>query len=898
MSVSARRSSRAPFFTLFLIVVLVAVTVGLAYRGWSFYRLSLEDRVEHPEFRRLRPSGMIGNGYGWVAAMLVVMNLSYLVRRRFGGARLGSMRVWLDLHVFTGLLAASLVSFHSAFQLRTPIAAISAAQPRARRAHRPDRPVPVRARTRRRPRAAARRARCRRARGRPATASRLAEALAQRPGPDVPANASLLRSVLAIPAWRRAAARAARRCSRGCCRRAPRCRAALRRGATELYRRERRGCARRGRDARCCDRGAGCIASSRCSCSPPCCCTPASPGTSATGGSSHDVRPLAVIALVARRRSPRPAPRGAAAVAGPARAGAREHRRRRRLRKCHESGKQVVARLCLDCHKDLGAELAASRGLHGKQYKGQAVRGLPRRAPRPQHASSMRWPGGAMEKLDHALTGWTLDGGHTKVACLKCHTKTSPLGKPQFVGTKTACGGCHKDPHAGRFGDRLPEVPRRRRRGRRSIARRSITSSRASAHRQARDRRVREVPHRHAAEVEAARVRDLRVVPRRIRTRAQFKPKPCTDVSRHRRAGTSGADKMRDEPPQAVARDRPRAGRRARRATTAATTSRRRRAGTCASCHQPVHLATFGTRCESCHASIKWVGLPESIGRDNHGKTRYPLAGKHTAVACARCHADAAAAREAIPRASRSARAWPATPTMHKGEFAARKQGECAQCHTVAGFAPTTFGIAEHATTKFALDGKHVATPCSGVPPGAPAAARLPRRQAAVRRLSREPARHAVRDRDGAGRLRHVPQHRRLAPAEDRSLDVAARRRARADGVRRVSRRAAAGRPARGVSAASRATARAATTTSTPGSSARRAPIKDCKTCHDATTFKIGAAFDHGKTRLPARRQAPAAPCAQCHAAETLRNGSTAVRWRLGYQQCKDCHANPHREAP
>ena len=109
-----------------LVVVLVALTVGLAMRGWSFYVLSLEDRVEHPDYRQLRPSGLYGNGYGWVAAMLIVLNLSYLVRRRLGGARLGSMRIWLDVHVFTGATAAVLVSFHSAFQLRTRIAALSA----------------------------------------------------------------------------------------------------------------------------------------------------------------------------------------------------------------------------------------------------------------------------------------------------------------------------------------------------------------------------------------------------------------------------------------------------------------------------------------------------------------------------------------------------------------------------------------------------------------------------------------------------------------------------------------------------------------------------------------------------------------------------------------------------
>src|SRR3954464_12707405 len=113
---------RVSFLTALFAVILIAITIGLAYRGWGFYRLSVEDRVEHPDFRQLRASGLYGNGYGWVAALLIVMNLSYLIRRRFGGSQHGSMRFWLEIHVFTGLIAASLVSFHSAFQLRTPVA--------------------------------------------------------------------------------------------------------------------------------------------------------------------------------------------------------------------------------------------------------------------------------------------------------------------------------------------------------------------------------------------------------------------------------------------------------------------------------------------------------------------------------------------------------------------------------------------------------------------------------------------------------------------------------------------------------------------------------------------------------------------------------------------------------
>lgn len=200
---AVRKRRQITVLTMFLALVLIAVTVGLAYRGYTFYRLSLEDRVEHPEFRTLRPSGLVGNGYGWVAATLIVMNLSYLIRRRFGGARLGSMQAWLDIHVFTGLLAAGLVSFHSAFQLRTPVATLSAASllvvvltgllGRFLYAL-----APVGTRERLRDALDAIELLW------PGKRTELAEAIAHRAGPDVPANASLLRSLFSIPKWRRA----------------------------------------------------------------------------------------------------------------------------------------------------------------------------------------------------------------------------------------------------------------------------------------------------------------------------------------------------------------------------------------------------------------------------------------------------------------------------------------------------------------------------------------------------------------------------------------------------------------------------------------------------------------------------------------------------------------------
>jgi len=192
---------RVSLLAVLLGLVLVGISAALAYRGWSFYQLSLEDRVEHPDFRQLRPSGVIGNGYGWVAALLVVMNLSYLVRRRLASSKLGSMRVWLDVHVFTGLLASVLVSFHSAFQLRTPIATASAASlgivvltgligrflyaltPAADRRRLRDALDAMEAAL-------------------PGHRDDLVAAVDALPGPTVPPNASMLRSLLAVPSWR------------------------------------------------------------------------------------------------------------------------------------------------------------------------------------------------------------------------------------------------------------------------------------------------------------------------------------------------------------------------------------------------------------------------------------------------------------------------------------------------------------------------------------------------------------------------------------------------------------------------------------------------------------------------------------------------------------------------
>ena len=99
----------------------------LTFKGWEFYQLDVQARVEHPDYEAMRPGGLVGHGYGIVGTGLILTNLLYLLRRRFANAGLLSMRRWLDVHVFTGLTGALLIAFHSAFQFRTAIAVVTAA---------------------------------------------------------------------------------------------------------------------------------------------------------------------------------------------------------------------------------------------------------------------------------------------------------------------------------------------------------------------------------------------------------------------------------------------------------------------------------------------------------------------------------------------------------------------------------------------------------------------------------------------------------------------------------------------------------------------------------------------------------------------------------------------------
>ena len=133
--------------------------------------------------------------------------------------------------------------------------------------------------------------------------------------------------------------------------------------------------------------------------------------------------------------------------------------------------------------------------------------------------------------------------------------------------------------------------------------------------------------------------------------------------------------------------------------------------GQCVDCHADIHHGSFKQTCQTCHTTAGWkkISTPGLSENFDHSKTKYPLLGKHAQVECVQCHAKGdfkkAVAFEKCVDCHK--------PDPHGGQFAKRAdKGECAACHTVNGFKPSTFGVKEHASSAYPLQGGHARVEC------------------------------------------------------------------------------------------------------------------------------------------------------------------------------------------
>jgi hypothetical protein len=97
----------------------------------------------------------------------------------------------------------------------------------------------------------------------------------------------------------------------------------------------------------------------------------------------------------------------------------------------------------------------------------------------------------------------------------------------------------------------------------------------------------------------------------------------------------------------------------------------------------------------------------------DHDRTRYPLRGRHGQVSCEKCH-DFAAGRVARNPTFATCTACH-TPDPHGGTATlAGRVVDCASCHTVDGWRPSSYTVAQHRLTRYPLEGRHQQARCSG----------------------------------------------------------------------------------------------------------------------------------------------------------------------------------------
>ena len=107
---------------LIYIIVLSVIVIGsfftIAYIGFSYYGLGIEDRFFHPDHLKLKPSGIWGHGLGIIGSLLMIIGVGfYMIRKRFRAfTRVGILKHWLEFHIFLCSLGPILVLFHTSFK--------------------------------------------------------------------------------------------------------------------------------------------------------------------------------------------------------------------------------------------------------------------------------------------------------------------------------------------------------------------------------------------------------------------------------------------------------------------------------------------------------------------------------------------------------------------------------------------------------------------------------------------------------------------------------------------------------------------------------------------------------------------------------------------------------------
>lgn len=316
---------------------------------------------------------------------------------------------------------------------------------------------------------------------------------------------------------------------------------------------------------------------------------------------------------------------------------------------CHEVGKEISGRKCLACHTEVQGALDAKRGFHFNVSGTKCTTCHKEHLGRDAQATVFQ-----KETFDHVATGFALTGKHTSTKCEACHQRKN-IRSPQVL-------------------EMLARTPRNTFLG--------LNTACISCHADRHAGRVGEqcqTCHSTAGWTPATGFDHVRTS---FPLSGKHANVECAKCHTAIKPGKSGEHVM---------------------FSTQAFSD-------CTPCHTSPHASSAfsSQQCQSCHTPEGWRGgTPKSF---NHEMTSFKLVGRHTTLQCQQCHKERGGPGSAYRLAH--ARCTDCHTDYHRGEFAATYNNDCSKCHTERGFSPSTFSLARHAGSRFALTGAHTAIPC------------------------------------------------------------------------------------------------------------------------------------------------------------------------------------------
>ncbi len=364
---------------------------------------------------------------------------------------------------------------------------------------------------------------------------------------------------------------------------------------------------------------------------------------------------------------------------------------------------------CADCHRD--------------PHRGQMHRGC------EECHNQRQWR--PASRFDHDRSGFPLTGRHRQVACARCHAPTVPADGDtlvRYTGIEHgACLDCHRDPHRPSLGDDCNRCHTTD--GWTEVRRGTFDHDRTAfplrgsharlecraCHREGRP--LSPLPHRRC--VDCHRDPHPRPPDRPDRYTActgchdQRRWSPTTfTVQQHALTRFPLAGAHLALPCLACHRRDPAAGPRA-------PLPLHRDRVDCRSCHANPHGAVLdsllaGGGCRTCHVQDDWRTVAFA-----HDDTRFPLTGRHAAVACRRCHLPAETVSPGTPAVDFRALETSCAAChedVHRGQFEPAAGGiRCDRCHVTTDWLAERFD--HDRDTRFPLTGRHAAVACRGCHP-------------------------------------------------------------------------------------------------------------------------------------------------------------------------------------